>query len=476
MSKVFPSSKPLIKSSAFSLDIVLLATLTIILFFYNIWSGSLRDWDEAIYAQVAKEYFQNNSWLQPTFNGELWFHKPPFVMWFMRIGYSIWGIGELPVRIGPAICGAVTILITYRFTKERFGKGTAILASLILLGIPHYVAHAKMGMLDVPLTLMIQLSLLSYLKGKHNPRWFLAAGAAFGTGFMIKGIAVCVVPVAIIAHIALFHEYKHLRSKYFWAGIGLSLLMFAPWHMVQTWQYGMQFWNDYFVYHVVTRGTSAIEGHSNNVFYYFGTLFREAKPWFLPGFIAIPYCILIAKREKNRALAIIVCWICSIFVITAAFSTKLDWYIMPLYPAMSICIAIMLTRLIPARHLRKVTALACAIIILNGIFCHKIFDLDYSSEIKSLSNIVSTEIKPEESLYIYNINGPAAKFYIERNIIGIKPEHADIENRDIWQKGSICLLTRERYIDQVKTLISANTTETIASNGTYFLIRLTGNW
>jgi 4-amino-4-deoxy-L-arabinose transferase-like glycosyltransferase len=36
--------------------------LALVLLFYRLGAGSLHDWDEAIYAQVAEEMFRSGTW------------------------------------------------------------------------------------------------------------------------------------------------------------------------------------------------------------------------------------------------------------------------------------------------------------------------------------------------------------------------------------------------------------------------------
>ena len=464
-----------VKCKYFRSDIVFISLLTFILFFFNIWSGSLRDWDEAIYAQVAKEYYHSGDWLTPTLNGELWFHKPPFVMWFMALNYSIWGVGEWSARLGSAIAGVATLFITYKFVREFIGKSTAFLTALILLGIPHFVSHSKMGMIDTPLTLFILLSLYFYFKGLSEKRWFLAAGAAFGIGFMVKGVAICVVPVTILMHMAFHRNIKPFYSTYFWGGIGIAIIIFTPWHILQSFRYGSTFWNEYFIYHIVSRGTSAIEGHPDSIFYYFWVLIKEARPWFLPGFAAVPFCALFAWKEQNRFISLVVCWVIAVFTVTSIFSTKIDWYIMPIYPAFSICIAIMLLRFINETHFNKIVIGALLIIVLNGIFCHRIFDLDYSQSVKLLANNIKQEVPPDKNLYLYKLNGPSAKFYNDdRNIILLSVNDNSKFNSQINNNEHIYVLTRKDYVEELQALTFAKETKIVSLHDKYILAMFSG--
>ncbi|MGR3220526.1 MAG: ArnT family glycosyltransferase [Candidatus Anammoxibacter sp.] len=452
-------------------DITFLSILALVLCYTNIWAGSLRDWDEATYAVVAKEYFQKGNWLVPTIEGNLWFHKPPFVMWFMSLGYYVFGVGEFAVRFGSASAGVGSIIITYLFTRKMLCANTALLAALVLLGIPHFLSHAKMGMLDVPLTFFISLSLFSYYKSITDSRWWLATGAAFGVAFMIKGVAAGIAPFTILLHMLIMLRFKQLRSLYMWAGIGIALVILVPWHAIQAYRYGEIFWNEYFFYHVIKRATSGIENHSGSIFYYVGVLVKDARPWFLAAFPAVIYCALIAWKERDKRFLFLVCWVFSVFLIISVFSTKLEWYIMPLYPPLSICIAAFLLRLFRYRHFSKIITGSVIVLALNGIFCHRIFDLDYRPDVKALAPRIKSEVPLDGTIYVYNISQPSVRYYSERHVAQFSLEEMSKHSVLTKENGNIYVLTRRREMEQLPTLIPDRTPEIIESCGDHLFVK-----
>ncbi|MGR3318121.1 MAG: ArnT family glycosyltransferase [Candidatus Anammoxibacter sp.] len=453
-------------------DLIFLTVLALIFCFTNIWAGSLRDWDEATYALVAKEFFQKGNWLVPAIEGHLWFHKPPFVMWFMSLGFSVFGVGEFAVRFGSAIAGVGTIIITYLFTRKMFCSNTALLAGLVLLGIPHFVSHAKMGMLDVPLTFFITLSLFSYYKSIADSRWWLVSGAAFGIAFMIKGVAAGIAPFTILLHILIMLRFKQFRSLYMWAGIGIALVILLPWHVLLVYRYGEIFWNEYFMYHVINRGASAIEDHAGSHFYYFWVLIKEARPWFLAAFPAIIYCTLISWKKRDKRILFLVCWTFSVFFIISVFSTKLEWYIIPLYPPLSVCISAFLLRLFPSRHFSKIIAGCVVILVINGIFCHRIFDLDYQPDIKALGPRIKAEVPLNENIYIYKVNQPSVAFYGERHVLQFSSEELSKHFDTTKENGNIYVLTRERDIEQLFAMVPGKAFEIIESQGDHLFVKI----
>ena len=93
---------------------------------WKLGSGSLADWDEAIYAEIAWEILQDGDWLTLHWGYEPWFEKPPLLMWITASFYQIFGTNEFWARAASAVSGIALILITYgtgnRLLREKGGS------------------------------------------------------------------------------------------------------------------------------------------------------------------------------------------------------------------------------------------------------------------------------------------------------------------------------------------------------------------
>jgi len=80
--------------------------------FFQLGEGSLNDWDEATYAEIAREMVTRGDWITPYWNGAPFHDKPPLVMWFMAAGMTIIKSPELAARLPSAIAGLFAIATT----------------------------------------------------------------------------------------------------------------------------------------------------------------------------------------------------------------------------------------------------------------------------------------------------------------------------------------------------------------------------
>ena len=107
--------------------------LALLLLFYHLGDGSLYEWDEAIYAQVAKETFRSDTWMTLTWNGTPFFHKPPLYFWLTALTYKIIGVHELAARLWPAMFGFGVVVLTFILGVRLRSWLVGALAALLLL-------------------------------------------------------------------------------------------------------------------------------------------------------------------------------------------------------------------------------------------------------------------------------------------------------------------------------------------------------
>jgi len=79
-------------------DITVLLLVASFVLLWNLGTGSLTSWDEAVYAQVAKEILISNNWIDLTHMGNAWSDKPPLYMWMTAIFYKLFGVNEFSAR------------------------------------------------------------------------------------------------------------------------------------------------------------------------------------------------------------------------------------------------------------------------------------------------------------------------------------------------------------------------------------------
>ena len=101
------------KFRIFDILAFLATLLTFPLFLYKLGQTSLVSWDEAWYAEVARNILKTGNIINLTWNGHPYTDHPPVGFWLMAATYKIFGINEFLTRFPSALSGILSIILLY---------------------------------------------------------------------------------------------------------------------------------------------------------------------------------------------------------------------------------------------------------------------------------------------------------------------------------------------------------------------------
>lgn len=351
-----------------NLGIALIGILAFTLIFYGLGTNHLIPWDEAIYANISRNMVRSGNYIvQNWIPGTVWFEKPPLFMWLMAASMKVLGVSSLAARLPGAIFGLLTIVVTYMFGKKLYNRTVGLIASFILLTTVQFLYYSRTAMTDVTATFFITTALFFYWNTVSNNRYryWLLAGAFAGLGVMTKGV-IGFLPFLVMT---IFEIYLILTDRSFLSkkrifsyilSVLASVAVFMPWHMEMYRRFGQQFLANYIGYHVLERATSSIEDKGRPWYWYFTVLKVSMRVWFIALLGALPISLLNAmfgnmKKEyksftlvieKYRENIFLLVYAVSIFIFFSMATSKLVWYITPIYPALAILVAVFIYRVI----------------------------------------------------------------------------------------------------------------------------------
>lgn len=417
--KVAPSLAP-------PLVLMLAAALV---FLYGLGARPLEDWDEAIYAQVAKEIVERGDWLTLHWQYQNWFEKPPLLMWTTAFFYSLFGVTEFWSRAASACAGIGVVALAYLLGKRLYNdERVGIIAGLILLTSYHFVSFSRFGTTDVMLTFFTYLAIYAFvrLRDEGVDTWWYVVWAACALAFMSKGAGGWVAPAAIIISLAFDRRLSSaLRTRHFWMGLLLAVLFVVPWHALMYLKHGQTFLDEYFGYHVLARVRTPLEGHAPGYFFYLGKIIDGFFPWCL----LVPFALVSGVREnmrgerRSRILLLLVALVVGVYTLV---QSKLVWYIIPAYPALALLVAALLRKIYLSAHSRRnvryaLVALGALLLLAGGIYSFLLVRQTYRPE-ESLARIAalaaSRDASDREPLLLFSdteaLTRPAALFYGNR--------------------------------------------------------------
>jgi hypothetical protein len=155
---------------------------------------------------------------------------PPLTPFLARVSMSAFGLSLIGLRLFPAIALAAAVVTTALMARELGGGQLAqVTAALVVALSPQPLFEAtkfRYTSFDYLWWVLTAYFTIQILKSE-NPRWWLAIGGAIGIGLLTK-YSILFYVVGILAGAALTNARRYFASYWFWAGVGIALLMILP--------------------------------------------------------------------------------------------------------------------------------------------------------------------------------------------------------------------------------------------------------
>ena len=181
------------------------------------------DFDFALYQPTTLQLFHTAIpwWVKLSFHDH-----PPLVFLFQYIAMLFFGRTLIVVRALSALCGAASVALVYGIGKKLRDERTGLVAAAIMAVTVFMVYISRIGLQESQVIMFMLLMVFCYLKSRENQKWFLASGAALGLALLSKYTAAVMV-IPIVVDVAFFSRAA-LRNKFFWGGVGFTVLLFSP--------------------------------------------------------------------------------------------------------------------------------------------------------------------------------------------------------------------------------------------------------
>ena len=313
--------------------------LAYLLYFYHLDGAGLLGPDEPRYAAVGREMARSGDPVTPRLWGEPWFEKPALLYWTTATGFRA-GLGpELAPRL-PVALAAVLFLVLYAWVLGReFGYRAAGIASLILGTCWGWVGYSQIAVTDMLLTVTFAAAMLLALPwiAKRDPRPLPATAAFLGLSVLAKGLVPLILAVPLISR-------GRIRDLLRIPVMAAFLAVALPWYLVCYLQNGSEFLNVFFWQHHVSRFFSGGLMHVQSVWFYLPVLAAGMLPW-------SPLLLLLARRGmwRDPRRAFLLLWVLWGLVFFSISANKLPGYILPLFPAAAVLMALGLEEVADAR-------------------------------------------------------------------------------------------------------------------------------
>ena len=393
-------------------------------------TGSLRNWDEGIYAACSCDMHARGEWLTSSQQGEFWPNKPPVYFILTRVIFYLCGVNEWAVRLPAALCGVACVGLTFLLADALWGGAAGLCAAAVLLSTQQFLFYATQGQLDVPLACFVILALYAFWRGRAQPRYFLLSGIASALAFLTKQVLGWMAWPIIILFIAASGEWRHWWNRWMLAGVLVSVLLPAAWTGYEYHVYeaahaidanrldGSQFLDAMYRHHVTQRLSAGVESSAKPWHYYLTDVMLKRNKA-ATGLAVLALALLCVARSTGRLefarpewkLAGIALFGILLFFMAAASQAK--WYLLPLYPVWAVAVGGVLSQYIGVyRRFDVFLALLVALVGTTAL-SRQMWDHDFNPGMRELAGELRAATADEPSYYIFNPpeTEPALGFY-----------------------------------------------------------------
>jgi 4-amino-4-deoxy-L-arabinose transferase-like glycosyltransferase len=323
------------------------------------------DRDEARFAQASRQMLESGDFIDIRFQSEARHKKPVGIYWLqvasVRTAEAL-GFAEARSRIVfyriPSLLGAVgTVLLTYwaalAFVARRYAFFAALMmAGSVLLGVEARLAKTDAMLCLTAVAVMGALARTYCLAGRAVPaqpatswRIALVFWTALAASILLKGpILVLFAALAIVALIAADRDARWLLNLKPLAGLAWLLVLVLPWYLAVTFRTEGAFLETSVGGDLLSKVLRGQEGHGAPPGYYLLSFFAAFWPAAPLALLAAPFAW---HARGEPGVRFLLAWIVPAWLLFEAVVTKLPHYLLPIFPAVAILIAVALSRAVP---------------------------------------------------------------------------------------------------------------------------------
>lgn len=390
--------------------LTILLVLFVFLYFFRLGSVGLIDVDEPRYPEVAREMLESGNWIVPYFNYTVRFDKPVLFYWLEALSMKIFGVNEFSARLPSVLSALLCLTILTYFIKSFFGSVTALIGALILMSCFEFATLSRFSITDMTLACFISSSIVCFFLGYNQlisshrfvklqvnefTVWYVLGFVFLALAVLTKGpVAVVLLTLVVLPFYWWIGKLDYFfKNRSFWLGFILFLVLILPWYLAVHSATKGEFTNVFFGTHNFSRYTMVVSGHKGSPFYFLPVVLIGFLPWtfFLPqavSFILKKGLKSLLYSTKDQVPWFSLWWFLIIFSFFSISKTKLLTYILPLFPALSVIIALWFEQILTKQLNNKGLVIGLGVFFLFSLiviyFCLFKLNLILPREIKNL--------------------------------------------------------------------------------------------
>ncbi len=320
------------------------------IWFYMLGARTLVPTDEGRYAEMAREMVVSHDWVTPRLNAIKYFEKPPLQTWMNALTFELFGLGEWQARLWTGLSALFGIALVGYTGNRVFSPKAGLTAAMVLASSFWWAGMGHVNSLDMGLSGMMTLALCGLLLAQRdsatpveqrNGMLLCWLGMALAT--MSKGPMGIVLPGAVLfIYTFAARDWRIWQRLHLVKGLLLYFAVTTPWFVLVS-QANDEFLHFFFIHEHWERFTSKVHHRDGPWYYFIPLLIVGIFPWL--GLLL--QSLWQGTRQRASTFQpgkMLLIWACFIFFFFSISSSKLPSYILPIFPALALLIALHLER------------------------------------------------------------------------------------------------------------------------------------
>ncbi|MEM9888950.1 MAG: hypothetical protein AAF849_23860 [Bacteroidota bacterium] len=330
--------------------------------FHHLGVPPIKGWDESLFGMRMLHFYETGDYLPAfkIFPGEVPHQnlKPPLMTFVQSLSFGLLGGQdlELSLRLPIALCVLGTVLLLLWYSKKESNHlWWGMIAAVVLLTSEGYtrVHVGRTGDHDAALAFFMLIGMFAFFRYVHaedsktRNRQLLVLTAMLLISFLTKSIVGFFFVPGFIIYAAMHRQLLPIlkRPATYIAAFSLFSLVAIYYFLMDTWHPGFL---KGIREHALGRYTQSL-GHNHPFDFYFKRYQASSfRIWvyFLPLAIALVFS---SKLKQFRNIGQLAFFCATPYLLIISFSeTKLPWYDAPMYPLLSILVAIAIYQVLQA--------------------------------------------------------------------------------------------------------------------------------
>jgi 4-amino-4-deoxy-L-arabinose transferase-like glycosyltransferase len=362
-------TRPAPSNARFFAALALLAGVLALLLLANVGEAPLER-AEIYFLDASRTMVETGDLVVPRYQGEPFYDKPVLAYWLMAAAMKVVGAGPGAGRAVSALAAVGVLFATAWLGTLLFSRRTAIASAFVLSTTLAFLSFGRIAMSDVLLALWTTLAVALAVRvfAPSPPPWTaVGLGAVAGLGFATKGPIAAVIPGLALLLLLARHRRVPASVPVLALGTAVFALLGLGWFALVAARMGPQPLVHFFFRENLERFAGEGFDVGRPAWFYLPAFFAEGMPW-SP---LLPAAVLSLRRGDadpgSRAAGwFLAAWAALVLVPLSLSRGKIDYYLLPLYPAVSLLVGRYLVE-VPWRRLDRAWTGACLTAIGGGL-------------------------------------------------------------------------------------------------------------